>query len=280
MVADMRNTTKMNIQGMMVGNGATNWDFDVSPSFPETVFNFNLIPSKYLNFMQENNCNYYFNDFKNHSGPATCDAVWDKVQNLTGDLYWYDLYRNEANGALLVEDRMGMSVVAGVEKHYKKGMTVEEYTPWMAPHVNSKAVMNDFLSDYVNNETVRTAMHIPAEVQAWEMCSSTLQYSVQNEASMWIYPILRGAGIRTMFYSGDTDGAVPTYGTKRWIKELGWDVKADWRPWLTDGQVSGYIEQYDGLDFITVKGTGHMAPQWKRQEVTSMITNWISEKEI
>jgi carboxypeptidase C (cathepsin A) len=279
LVAEMKNTTKMNIQGMMVGNGATNWDFDVSPSFPATVFNFNLIPSKYLDFMTENNCVYYFNDFKNHSGPATCDAVWDKVQNITGDLFWYDLYRNQPNTPLLaVEDRMGKTMVGGVEKTYRRGMTVEEYTPWMA--VKSKSVMNDFLSEYVNDETVRTALHIPVDVQGWEMCSDKLEYSVQAEASMWIYPILKGAGIKAMFYSGDTDGAVPTFGTKQWIRELNWEVKHEWRAWLTMGQVSGYIEQYDGLDFITVKGVGHMAPQWAREAVTGMITNWIHGMDI
>jgi carboxypeptidase C (cathepsin A) len=63
-----------------------------------------------------------------------------------------------------------------------------------------------------------------------------------------------------MFYSGDTDGAVTTYGSKRWIKDLKWGVVDAWRPWLTNGQVSGYVERYDGLDFVTVKGVGHMAP--------------------
>lgn len=63
----------------MVGNGATDWDVDVSPSFPETVFNFNLIPRKYLQFFEDNDCIYYFNDFRNHSGPATCDPVWDAI---------------------------------------------------------------------------------------------------------------------------------------------------------------------------------------------------------
>ena len=31
--------------------------------------------------------------------------------------------------------------------------------------------------------------------------------------------------IRMMHYSGDTDGVVPTYGTKQWIEGLNWDVK-------------------------------------------------------
>ena len=63
-----------------------------------------------------------------------------------------------------------------------------------------------------------------------------------------------------MHYSGDRDGAVPTFGTRKWVQALKWNMKKDWAPWTTEGQVSGFIEKYDGLDFVTVKGVGHMSP--------------------
>lgn len=78
-----------------------------------------------------------------------------------------------------------------------------------------------------------------------------------------------------VFYSGDTDGAVSTYGSKQWIQQLNWDVKKEWQPWTTAGQVTGYVEQYDGLDFVTIKGVGHMAPQWAKQPTWNMINGWI-----
>jgi len=77
---------------------------------------------------------------------------------------------------------------------------------------------------------------------------------------MWIYPILKAAGIKALFYSGDTDGAVPTYGSIQWIEELGWKTLKKWSQWKTDGQVSGYLWKLEGLDFVTIKGVGHMAP--------------------
>jgi hypothetical protein len=42
------NKTTYNLKGMMVGNGVTDYDYDVSPSFPETLYNFNLISKKLL----------------------------------------------------------------------------------------------------------------------------------------------------------------------------------------------------------------------------------------
>lgn len=80
------------------------------------------------------------------------------------------------------------------------------------------------MTDYMNREDVRAAFHIPTTVQGWEMCSSRLDYHEQDEASFWIYGVLKNK-YRMMFYSGDTDGAVTTYGSKRWIKDLAWGVK-------------------------------------------------------
>lgn len=83
-----------------------------------------------------------------------------------------------------------------------------------------------------------------------------------------------------LIYSGDTDGAVPTLGTRRWIKAQNWPITKAWRPWVTDQQTSGYIVEYDNIKFATVHGVGHMAPQWKRKDVTKLFTNFIHGEDI
>lgn len=161
-------------------------------------------------------------------------------------------------------------------------MTPQEYTPWMGKfHKNDQTLIGDYQSDYLNNATVRTALHIPSWVnQTWNMCSDKIyiNYHLQDEASLWIYPILRYNNIRMVFYSGDTDGAVPTYGTKRWLQKLNWPLKdnGEWRAWHgKDTQVAGFQTNYDGLDFFTFRGVGHMAPQWAPEHGQTFITNWI-----
>lgn len=37
-------------------------------------------------------------------------------------------------------------------------------------------------------------------------------------------------------------------------------MTSKWRPWYINDQVAGYVEKYDGLDFATVHGVGHMCP--------------------
>ena len=257
------------MKGYIVGNGATDWAYDVSPSFGRTVYGFNLVPYDYIEYLEQNDCVYYFNDFKPHSGPEGCDEIWNKTQELTTSLNWYDLYQPASDNPLHAGPRNATAMVNGVEKHYLRGMKQSEYTPWIKHLLSEEndAVTNTFLTDYLNQEDVRTALHIPTDAPGWSMCSSTLQYHVQEEASLWIYEIMKVNGIRILFYSGDTDGAVPTYGTKRWIKDLNWPVKTPWAQWKSDGQVAGFITKYEGLDFMTVKGAGHMAPQQKRQAV-------------
>ncbi len=84
---------KYNLKGFIVGNGATNWDLDISPAFPDVVYNFNTIPKSLLDTYKANDCVYYFNNVKPHSTSKVCEDSWEKINNLTGGLNWYDLFR-------------------------------------------------------------------------------------------------------------------------------------------------------------------------------------------
>jgi len=265
----------------MVGNGATDWRYDVHPSFAATAANFNIIPQKLLKEWEDEGCFYSFHDVLPKKMGPKCDAIVARNEELTSKLNWYDLYRINWPSPLLEDKpRYGTTIIDGEERTYKRGYTMQEYTPWVKHLENvDSPLLGDFVSDYMNMEETRKAFNIPSEAAVWEECSSDLRYHCQTEGSIWIYHILKGK-YRMMFYSGDTDGAVPTYGSKEWIKDLSWDIVDEWRPWMTNGQVSGYVERYDGLDFVTVKGVGHMAPQWARKPVTDMINSWMHEATI
>ncbi len=207
---------------------------------------------------------------------------------MAANLNWYDLFRQTYPDSSILKsekkNRLKSVNVNGETKTYKAGMTWKEYTPWAKHIVESEShpLLGSFMSDYLNRYEVRRALHIPDTVQAWSSCNNDFQnyYHYQYEASQWIYKVLKPYGYKMMFFSGDTDGAVATYGSRQWITSLGWDVKEQWRSWATDGQVSGYITRYDGLDFVLVHGVGHMAPQWKRKDVTKMISAWIHDEPI
>jgi len=224
-----------------------------------------------------NDCHYYFNDLRVYNNSKLCNDTWDAINNLAGSLNWYDLYRKVyPEGPLVLKgaNRVATAYVAGEAKEYKMGYTQAEYTPWLKHLVREDSpILGNAVTSYLNREDVRKALNIPNHIQAWTGCAN-IDYHYQDEASYWIYPILRHK-YKLMFFSGDTDGAVPTYGSRRWIKDLQWSKLEKTRPWFTDSQVSGYVEKFDGLDFVTVHGVGHMAPQWARKQVTTMISNWV-----
>jgi len=153
----------------MVGNGATNWEFDVWPAFPDTVYNFNMIPKEWLDTYKENNCYYCFNDEcgTNDDISEVCNLALESIINKTANYNWYDLYRpNYDLDAVILEEheRIATVVIGGEEKTYRRGYTMGEYTPWMKHLSNEKMVMGDYVSTYMNDPDLRTALNIPQTV--------------------------------------------------------------------------------------------------------------------
>ena len=233
------------LKGFLVGNGATDWDFDVGPSYPQTLYNFNMISKKTYDKYENDECVVYFNGVRNTTGKnaTDCEAQMDYLMSDAIDgLNWYDLYRPN-DPELSEEEKWGTTVIGGVEKKYKRGYTMGEYLRFIKrPFSGSDRVQGAFLHDYLNKEEVQEALHIPKEYNiTYYQCSGEvgglyiLNATAETSPSVWIYPILQKAGIRMMFYSGDTDGAVTTYGSKQWINKLDFCVTADWKAWYNEG---------------------------------------------
>ena len=86
------------------------------------------------------------------------------------------------------------------------------------------------VNEYLNMASVRTSLHIPADAPAWEMCNGTINsnYIRYANGSIDVYVQLQGK-YRVLIYSGDTDMAVPTYGTRDWINNLNYPVTKQWK---------------------------------------------------
>ncbi|CDW86436.1 carboxypeptidase c (cathepsin a) [Stylonychia lemnae] len=277
--------TKYNLKGFIVGNGATDWDLDIYPAYPEVLYNFNMIDKDLLANFKQSDCHYYFNDVKKYPNKPECAAMWKTIQDARGNLNWYDLFRTEVPKGPILQavNREGSVMIDGVEKTYTRGFTMQEYTPW-AKHLltDTPHVLGQSLSDYVNSQGLRDAFHIPSNLKGWNQCANgnSFTYHYQYEGSVWIYPILKAYNYQILVFSGDTDGAVPTLGTRRWIQNQNWEITKPWRPWVTDQQTSGYIIDYDNVKFATIHGAGHLAPQWKRKEANKLFTSFIHGEDI
>lgn len=83
------------ITGIAVGNGATDFHFDVWPTYPDVVHGMSLIPSSLHSDFAQHNCVRYFMDvFPEEGIQGLCDPLWTELNSLTTEiLNWYDLYR-------------------------------------------------------------------------------------------------------------------------------------------------------------------------------------------
>ena len=78
-----------------------------------------------------------------------------------------------------------------------------------------------------------------------------------------------------------TRSCIPWVGTEEWTVGLGMEPAEAWRPWNYTSQhgvlVGGYVTQYpSNFAFLTVKGSGHMVPQFKPVPALTMFKRFIA----
>ncbi|XP_054818270.1 serine carboxypeptidase-like 18 isoform X2 [Prosopis cineraria] len=135
-----------------------------------------------------------------------------------------------------------------------------------------------FLCGYwANHPDVRKALGIrEGSIGKWQRCENR-NYKFEINGSLEYHMNLSRKGYRSLIYSGDHDMMVPFLDTQAWIRSLNYSIVDDWRPWDTNGQVAGYTRSYSNqMTFATVKGGGHTAPEYKREECFAMFSRWIS----
>lgn len=76
----------------------------------------------------------------------------------------------------------------------------------------------DPILNYFNNDEVRQKLHIPSIAPEWDLCNTVVRllYDMNITGSQWVYEALRNK-YKILFFSGDVDGAVPTFGTLQWM---------------------------------------------------------------
>lgn len=265
---------KINLKGFFIGNGVTNWKYDTTPAFVELAFAHGLINLDLQQRIEEADC-----DFSEVAKKFSysCSQLLGEFFQQVEHVYPYDMYRPPEEiytspspdnfiKNLLMSDNDGTCQYggfAGIVRNRQR-RTANEFLP---------------VKRYLNRADAKEALHIPSKY-SWEECKN-IGYTKLDKASQWIYPLLKGR-YRMMHYSGTTDAVVPTVGTERWMNDLGWPITEKRKPWFADRLlIGGYTESREGgLDFITIHGTGHMVPQWKRPESAIAISNWLANTDL
>ena len=243
----------VNLKGFAVGNALTDRRFDMTPATFLVAWSHNLLPWDFHD--------YYQSVCSDPESPLCNDAQNTLFNVYLNNTNMYNLYDNCTNTV---------------------GYTGLEYTPWIHPaarqpfRVNVPCVDCQAANVYLNTPLVQSAFHVsPDAALPWLVCT-LMNYTSSPAASIWTYPTLIASGLRIFVYSGDVDLSNPFPGTRQWIAELNMEMIQDHTSFYTsDGQVAGYYEVYSGLTFVSVKGAGHMVPQYKPQAALQMFRAFV-----
>ncbi|XP_022149961.1 serine carboxypeptidase 1-like isoform X2 [Momordica charantia] len=287
----------INFKGYMVGNGVTDQKFDGNALVP-FAHGMALISDAIFR-EAEASCsgNYY------RPQTSDCSKKLDRVEEVLDDLNIYDILEpcfHEPNANKANKTNTNLPSSFQQLGQTKKSLAVRKRMfgrawPFRAPvrdgivpswseliESDTKShvpCMNDEVATtWLNDESVRAAIHAEPENVAgpWELCTRRITY-FHNAGSMIPYHTnLTSQGYRALIYSGDHDMCVPYTGSQAWTSSLGYKIVDEWRPWLSNAQVAGYLQGYEyNLTFITIKGAGHTVPEYKPKEAFDFYSRWL-----
>uniref|UniRef100_A0A8C8EZ94 Carboxypeptidase n=1 Tax=Oncorhynchus tshawytscha TaxID=74940 RepID=A0A8C8EZ94_ONCTS len=252
-------TAKINFKAFAVGNGLSSYALNdqslIYFGYYHGLFGEQLWTDLNTNCCDKGKCNFF-----NNSKEA-CKTLVHMETLLQSDKY----YASNTKIGLLHAQLLKVPSVTG------QTPPVGE----VPPCINSTAQMN-----WLNRGDVRKALHIPDTLPPWDICSDVVggQYTNIYPTVKDVYLKLLSLGVRALVYNGDTDMACNFLGDKWFVEQLNQKTTTKYQSWISDDQIAGFYEQYGNITLLTVKGAGHMVPQWAPGPALDMFQSFLSNK--
>jgi len=262
----------INMKGILVGNGVTDQVFDGNAWIP-FVYGHSFI-SDQLNegIMRECGSNIWNAtriECQNYLNNASVD-----VQSLNIYNVYLDCYQGGAKPEPKLYDLMNRVTARARAAKSKTGKNTSKNVGGNVPCIDSQRA-----AAWINQDTVRTAFYaISVAQQEWMICSNQINYTSIYTTVIPIHQQLLANGYRILIYSGDADMCVPNTGSEAWTSSLNLPLLEEWRPWFVNNQVAGYVRSYEGLTYATIKGAGHMVPQYRPPQALYFFTQFLNNR--
>jgi hypothetical protein len=214
-----------------------------------------------------------------------CQKAWHAASGAVGDFEIYNYYDTcygttgitmsvEQRAAHLDAIRAGAAFGAGVHSGLEPatlGGGLNDYS----------CGGGDMMEPWLARPDVVKALHVKAGTKG-------MAYGPRDRDDLRpLYKTL-AAKYRLLIYSGDSDGCVPFEGTEEWTSGLGFAQTEAWRPWMAGtpqnasaSVTAGYVTNYatgagHNFTFITIKGAGHMVPEFKPVPALKMLKTFFA----
>ena len=298
---------KVNLAGVLIGNGLTDFDTDVERSMVHFGFYHGLIPIELYNSFkrhcpalpdeltpEENEEGRESNDgFYPRYVTHKCNEIRTEIREYFNGNDMYGIYRicppesrfsiNENSPLYLNREfTMRKTIIKKLKEYGKQNNEYNEYKEvllGLEPEndVFPESCGDDLVFDnFLNDPEVKKKLEVYDESLVWTQCYD-IGYNMSDSYIFYNETMLKYPDVKVWVFSGTEDGVLPTLGTMRWINKLGFNIETKWRQWKVEDQVAGFVQKYEeGLVIVTVKGAGHMVPQDQRASAYNMVTAFLN----
>lgn len=137
---------------------------------------------------------------------------------------------------------------------------------------------------WLNRSEVRAALHTVPGANYFSGDNGVgFNYTVSYPDVRPIYKkAILNPNMRVLVYNGDTDPGINSFVTQdiytTYLETEYVNKTESWRPWTVDGHsnVGGYVISYKGgFSFLTIRGSGHMVPEFKPKATATFFNAFI-----
>jgi len=129
---------QINVKGMMIGNGVTNWTWDTQPATFNMTYWHALMGQEMWDDLEANQCDFSMINFGTIPGPA-CLALYDRFMNITSKINMYKIFDPFMRAPALTKKKQVKSYTSGDQileitdeiDEEVRGFSQRHYTPWM-----------------------------------------------------------------------------------------------------------------------------------------------------
>jgi len=290
--------TTINLKGFAVGNGLSSSALNVDSSM-WFAFHHGIIGEDQWDRLTTSCCSApytrstcRFASSSNKKCRSNVDAVLEVLYS--GQLNWYNIYGDclattavvGAAGEPLFSHKKYIHELSWIHRDFHESNGYEFINALRSRFKENVPCLDTSGADiFLNRNDVRKALHIsPKVTDKWSICSSTLDYEAKYDDLSAVYRDIFALDhkIYALVYNGDTDLSCNFLMDEWFVDDLELPSNGVHREWYFEDangkQIGGWTKDFDRLSFVTVRGSGHMVPQYKPMPALKMFDHFLLQK--